>query len=176
MPAPPAALGICLPARAHLLDAASRATQAGREACGLLLGRAAAASHALTIRNTASAPDCFQFDPLEHRLALEFAASGGLAVLATWHTHRTACFPSRADLAGHRAHPTAALVLVHPQAPQPLSAWTAAGERLGLFADEHPDGTRATTRTPGPPPGTAWPSPGTHPAPPGTSARGRAAE
>jgi proteasome lid subunit RPN8/RPN11 len=133
---------------------ADRARSATGELCGLLLGHGLHASEAVSIPNLASAPDRFCFEPAAHRRALLRATAAGLAVVATWHTHRAAAFPSAADLAGHLAHPRAALVLVCVKAaengsPAALSAWSPAGAPIPLRLGRAPDGeAQATAASP----------------------------
>jgi proteasome lid subunit RPN8/RPN11 len=75
-------------------------TEAPRECCGLLVGKAPAITEAVAARNIAAVQTRFRVDPQDHISTLRAARRRGLEILGFYHSHpQTAAVPSETDRA-----------------------------------------------------------------------------
>ena len=125
-------------ARARLEELARRGHPL--EACGLLLGRAAAGAacaevvEVAALANLARARARYELDPAE-QLACELRArAAGLEVLGVWHTHPDhPARPSERDLRGAWEGWSYVIVSVGPEGVRELRSWRL---RDGAFHEE----------------------------------------
>jgi proteasome lid subunit RPN8/RPN11 len=115
-----------------------------REACGLLVGRPAAAARAVTRATLArnlrahESGDRYEVDPADHLAAWRAAEAEGLEVIGAWHSHpEHAAEPSSTDRA--EAHEGLVYLIVEERAGRvgELRAWRLEG---GAFVEEALEG------------------------------------